>query len=393
MPGGPDSSGPSGPGSSGPGSSGPGGNGPTDPSGPGPHGGSWVAHGRRRWIAALLALALVAVAVVAVISLNRPAPEAQPAATQSEPPSPSPSEAPSPSETPSEAPPPAPAPPPPPEPIPDLPAVPMNVLVIGSDMRGVAKDAAAHTAATGEAMDHRSDTLMLVHVPADRRTLYIVSINRDTWVDIPGFGGGAKINAGLQYGGIDMTTQTVQQLLGITIDHTLMLDFGGLKVLVDGLGGIDVNVPIPFQSTHDTGHVFGPGVNHLDGQAALEFSRERYAFSDGDFQRVRNQQILLKAILSRLTAGGVLNDVNAVRSLVGFASCCLTVDKGFDPVQAAILAYSLRNLDVNAIGTMTLPTAGAGFVAGQSVLFPDYGAINAVGAALREGRIGEFAVP
>ena len=76
-----------------------------------------------------------------------------------------------------------------------------------------------------------------------------------------------------------------------------------------------------------------------------------------------------------------------------FASCCLTVNKGFDPVQAAILAYSLRNLDINAIGTMTLPTAGAGFVAGQSVLFPDYGAINAVGAALREGRIGEFAVP
>jgi LCP family protein required for cell wall assembly len=370
----------------------------SDPSGPGsaggsasaPHGDRWVAHGRRRWIAALLALVLVAAAVVAVISLNRPAPEAQPAATQSQTPSPTPSE--TPSETPPPPPPPAPAPPPPPEPIPDLPPVPMNVLVIGSDMRGIAKDAAAHTAATGEPMDHRSDTLMLVHVPADRRTLYIVSINRDTWVDIPGFGG-AKINAGLQYGGIDMTTQTVQQLLGITIDHTLMLDFGGLKVLVDGLGGIDVNVPIPFQSTHDTGHVFGPGVNHLDGQAALEFSRERYAFSDGDFQRVRNQQILLKAILARLTGGGGLNDVNAVRGLVNFASCCLTVDKGFDPVQAAILAYSLRNLDAGAIGTMTLPTAGSGFIAGQSVLFPDYGAINAVGAALREGRIGEFAVP
>ena len=361
----------------------------SDPSGPGPaggsasapHGDSWVAHGRRRWIAALLALVLVAAAVVAVISLNRPAPEAQPAATQSQTPSPTPSE------TPSETP-----PPPPPPPIPEHPAVPMNVLVIGSDMRGIAKDAAAHTAATGEPMDHRSDTLMLVHVPADRRTLYIVSINRDTWVDIPGFGG-AKINAGLQYGGIDMTTQTVQQLLGITIDHTLMLDFGGLKVLVDGLGGIDVNVPIPFQSTHDTGHVFGPGVNHLDGQAALEFSRERYAFSDGDFQRVRNQQILLRAVLARLTAGGTLNDVTAVRSLVDFASCCLTVDKSFDLVQAAILACSLRNLDVNAIGTMTLPTAGPGFVAGQSVLFPDYGAINAVGAALREGRIGDFAVP
>ena len=370
----PDGSDPSGPNASGP--------------APGPHNGSWVAHGRRRWIAALLALVLVAAAVVAVISLNRSGTEAQPAATQSESPSPSAT----PSETPSETPPPAPAPPPPPEPIPELPAAPMNVLVIGSDSRASARDAAAHTAATGEAMDHRSDTLMLVHVPADRRTLYIISNNRDRWVDIPVFGG-AKINAGLQYGGIDMTTQTVQSLFGITIDHTVMLDFHGFRGMVDGLGGIDVNVPIPFQSTHDTGHVFGPGVNHLDGQSALEFARERYAFSDGDFQRVRNQQILLKAILARLTGGGGLNDVNAVRGLVDFASCCLTVDRGFDPVQAAILAYSLRNLDVNAIGTMTLPTAGSGFIAGQSVLFPDYGAINAVGAALREGRIGEFAVP
>lgn len=357
----------------------------TSPSGPHPRSLGWVAHGRRRWIAALLALVLVAVGVVAVHSLDRAGREAaQPAATQSETPSPSPT----PTETPSKTAPPV----PPPPPIPQHPAVAMNVLVIGSDMRGIAKDAAAHTDATGKPMDHRSDVLMLVHVPAHRRSLYIVSMNRDMWVDIPGFGGG-KINAGLQYGGVDMTTQTVQQLFGITVDHTLMLDFGGFKLLVDGLGGIDVNVPVPFQSTHDTGHVFGPGVNHLNGQAALEFSRERYAFVDGDLQRVRNQQILLRAVLARLTAGRALNDVTAVRSLVNFASCCLTVNKGFNPAQAAILAYSLRNLNAKAIGTMTLPTAGPGFIAGQSVLLPDYGAIAAVGAALREGRIGELAVP
>lgn len=371
----------------------PGGSDPSGATGPGPsdahpHGLAWVAHGRRRWIAALLALVLAAAAVVAVVSLNRAGSEAQPAATQSQSETPSPT----PSETPSETTPAPPPPPPPPPPIPELPAAPMNVLVIGSDMRGNAREAAAHTAATGQPQDQRADTLMVVHVPADRRALYIVSINRDTWVDIPGFGG-AKINSGLQYGGIVMQTAAVQSLLGITIDHTLMMDFHGLKVLVDGLGGIDVNVPIAFQSTHDTGHVFAAGVNHLDGQSALEFSRERYAFVDGDFQRVRNQQILLRAILARLTAGGALNDVNAVRGLVDFAACCLTVDRAFDPVQAAILAYSLRNLDVNAIGTMTLPTAGPGFVAGQSVLFPDYGGVAAVGAALREGRIAEFARP
>ena len=349
---------------------------------------AWMfALGRRRWIAALVALVLVVAAGVAVFSLNRAGQEAQPAATQTQPPSPTPTP------TPSETPPPAPAPPPPPAPIPDLPAVPMNILVIGSDTRDTpARDAAAHTAATGEPQDQRADTLMVVHVPADRRNLYLISINRDNWVDIPGFGS-AKINAGLQYGGIDMQTAAVQQLLGITIDHTLMLDFGGFKLLVDGLGGIDVNVPMAFQSSIETQHVFSAGVNHLDGQAALEFSRERYAFSDGDFQRVRDQQIMLRAILARLTGGGALNDVTAVRSLVDFASCCLTVDRAFDPVQAAILAYSLRNLDVNAIGTMTLPTLGSGFVAGQSVLFPDYAGIAAVGAALREGRIGDFAKP
>jgi len=169
-----------------------------------------LALGRRRWIAALVALVLVVAAGVAVFSLNRAGQEAQPAATQTQPPSPTPTP------TPSETPPPAPAPPPPPAPIPDLPAVPMNILVIGSDIRDTpARDAAAHTAATGEPQDQRADTLMVVHVPADRRNLYLISINRDNWVDIPGFGS-AKINAGLQYGGIDMETATVQQLLAST---------------------------------------------------------------------------------------------------------------------------------------------------------------------------------
>lgn len=344
--------------------------------------------GRHRWIAAVLALALVAVAVVVIFNLNtnlnRTGTEALPVVTQD------PSPTATPSETPSETPPPA--PPPPPPPIPELPATAMNILVVGSDSRGNAREEAAHTANTGEQSDHRSDTLMVVHVPADRRSLYVVSINRDLWVDIPNYGA-AKINAALQLGGLDLVDRTVEQLFGIQLNHTLMMDFNGFRALIDGLGGIDVNVTVPFQSTHETRHSFPPGVNHLSGQPALEFARERYAFPDGDFQRVRNQQTLLKAILSRLTAGGALHDVTAVRSLVDFAACCLTVDGGFDAVQAAILAYSLRDLDPAAIGTMTLPTAGSGTIAGQSVLLPDYGAINAVGAALRDGRIGEFAQP
>lgn len=365
---------------------GPGRSGP-DPAVPGgPKTGLILGLKRRQILALVLTVVLVAVVAVSTLIFTRPAAEvAAPVPTVTE----TPSATPTPTEPP---PPPAPAAPPPPEPIPELPAAAMNVLLIGSDSRASARDQEAHTAATGEPQDQRADVLMVVHVPADRRTLYVVSIMRDMWVEIPGYGG-AKVNTALQIGGIDMTARTVESLLGIRLDHTLMLDFNGLKALTDGLGGIDVNVPFPFQSTHDTGHVFSAGVNHLDGQAALEFSRERYAFADGDYHRVQNQRILLRAILAKLTAGGALNDVNAVRSLAGFAACCLTVNRGFDPVQVAILAYSLRNLDVNAIGTMTLPTAGAGFAAGQSVIFPDYGGIAAVGAALRDGTIGQYAVP
>lgn len=345
------------------------------------------ALGRRRWIAVLLALALAVVAGVAAVNLSRTGTSSAPPAMAQDLPLPVTE---SPTATADVVPSPAaPLPPPPPEPIPELAAPAMNILVIGSDSRANARDAAAATAATGESMDHRADTLMVAHIPADRRSLSLISINRDLWVEIPDYGG-AKINSALEVGGIDLTARTVESLLGISIGHTVMLDFHGFKVLTDGLGGIDVPVALPFQSTHDTGHVFTPGINHLDGQAALEFARERYAFVDGDFQRVRNQQVLLRAILARLTAGGALNDVNAVRSVVEFARCCLTVNKGFDPLQVAVLAYSLRNLDAAAIGTMTLPTAGAGFVAGQSVLFPDYGGIAAVGAALREDRIAEF---
>lgn len=363
-----------------------------DPIGPGQSGPDPTARAglnRRQIIALVLAVVLVAAVAVSALIFTRPtANVAAPAPTASDTATATPT--PTPSETP--PPPPAPVAPPPPEPIAELPAAPMNVLVIGSDSRANAREQEAHTAATGESQDHRSDVLMVVHVPADRHNLYIISIMRDLWVEIPGYGG-SKVNAALEIGGIDLTARTVESLLGIHVDHTLMLDFNGFRGLTDGLGGIDVNVPFPFQSTHDTGHVFSGGVNHLDGQAALEFSRERYAFSDGDYQRVQNQRIMLRAILAKLTAGGALNDVNAVRSLVGFAACCLTVDRGFDPVQVAILAYSLRNLDVNAIGTMTLPTAGTGFAAGQSVVFPDYGGINAVGAALRDGSIGQYAVP
>ncbi len=355
------------------------------PGTPGPGNAAPTGLKRRRLIAALLSVLLVAVVAVSAVLFSRPASEvAAPAPTASETPTPTPSET-------TPPPPPAPAPPPPPEPIAELPAAPMTVLLIGSDSRENAREQEAAARASGAYQDQRADSLMLVHVPADRRSVHVVSIMRDLYVNIPGYGY-SKINDSLLVGGIPLVMQTVGQLMGTSIDHTIMLDFNGFRSLTDNLGGIDVDVTVPFQSTHDTGHVFTPGINHLDGQAALEFVRERYAFVDGDYQRVRNQQTYLRAVLARLTAGGALNDVTAVRALVGFAGNYLTVNQGFDPVSVAILAYAMRGIDPNSIVSMTLPTAGAGMApGGASVVFPDYGGIAAMAAAMREGRLPEYA--
>ncbi|WP_332602681.1 LCP family protein [Arthrobacter sp. S2(2024)] len=341
-------------------------------------------NGRRRlWLAAGLAVLLALVVVLAaVIAGSNKTPSSAPS-------SPSPTATPTPSATqtrkPTAA---APAPAPAPPTIPELPAAPMNILVIGSDSRENAKEENNQTITTGQASDQRSDCLMLIHVPADRHKVYGISIMRDNWVDIPGYGA-SKVNSALGLGGTPLVVRTVESLLGAHVDHTVMLDFHGFKLLTDALGGIDVNVTLPFTSTIETQHQFVAGINHLDGQAALEFVRERHAFVDGDYQRVRDQQTFLRALLVKLS-GGVQNPAG-VLGLVQFAANDLTVDDGFDPMSVAILAYGLRTVDPTASVFFTLPTAGTGTSPdGQSIVLPDYAGIGEVAAALRDDTLPQY---
>ncbi len=97
--------------------------------------------------------------------------------------------------------------------------------------------------------EHRSDTIMLVHIPADRNTVQLVSIPRDTWTKIDGYPSDnhhAKINAAFAYGGPSLAVKTVQDLTGITIDHLAIIDWVGFKDLTTALGGVRVFVPRTF---------------------------------------------------------------------------------------------------------------------------------------------------
>ncbi|WP_077488437.1 LCP family protein [Sinomonas mesophila] len=342
-----------------------------------------VPWGSRRIAAVSTAAVLLLAALVATVLLTMQRsnpPTASPTTTSA-----------SPSETPTPTPTPETPPPPPPPTLPELPPGVLNVLVIGSDIRGNAREAADRQAATGERADHRADMLMLMHIPADRQRAYGISIMRDTWVSIPGYGQ-SKVNASLEIGGPPLVVETVGTLLNTRIDHYVMIDFEGFKVLTDALGGIDVDVAVPFTATHDTGHTFTPGINRLGGQAALEFVRERYAFIDGDYQRVRNQQAFVRGIMAHMLGTGKVMDPASAIGVIGAVAPYVTTEPGFDAMAMATLAFGLRGIDPAASVFFTLPTAGTGFSAdGQSIVLPDYAGIAAVRDALAVDGMAAYA--
>lgn len=254
----------------------------------------------------------------------------------------------------------------------------VNFLLLGTDLRGDAAGAAE----LGLPSDQRSDALMLLHIPADRQHVYGMSLMRDLWVDIPGHGS-AKINAALAYGGVPLLVQTVESMFGQRIDHVAMVNFSGFKGLTDALGGVNVNVAVPFASSHGDRHLFKAGPNKLNGTRALQFVRERNAFSDGDYQRVRNQQAYLRAVLSRvLTPETLANPVRVQKALASVAPY-LSVDKGLDAFTVASLAASLRHVGRGDMVFFTLPSAGIGTSAdGQSIVLVDSAAVAAIRTAL-----------
>ena len=262
---------------------------------------------------------------------------------------------------------------------------PLNILLIGSDSRG----ATAEEAMSGAGSDQRADSLMLVHIPAGRSKIYSISLMRDLWVGIPDHGN-AKINAALAFGGVPLMVQTVESIFGQRIDHVAMIGFDGFVGMTDALGGVDVDVPAPFVSYVDQ-IAFTAGPNPLDGKQALEFVRERYAFADGDYQRVRNQQAFVKALLGKnLSADSLLTPFkvhNAVSALAPFIS----VDGGLDAAALASLAVELRDVRPRDMLMFTLPTRGIGTSTdGQSIVLPDPGAIGALSAALAADTLGDY---
>jgi LCP family protein required for cell wall assembly len=192
----------------------------------------------------------------------------------------------------------------------------------------------------------------------------MLSLPRDLWVSIPGAGEG-KINSAYLIGeahgqGAALARQTVSNLLGITIDYTVVIDFAGFRSLIDALGGVPVDVPQELYDrqfpTDDYGYTvahFRPGVDVMDGARALMFSRIRHP--DSDFQRMRRQQLVLQGIARKLRERGALANLHAADQIT--AALRPFVQTDLPPALALDLLWSMRSLDPGQVSKLVADTS------------------------------------
>lgn len=234
----------------------------------------------------------------------------------------------------------------------------------------------------------RTDTIMLVHIPEQHNRAYLVSIPRDTYVDIPGHGQN-KINAAYSLGGPALFVQTVEQLSGIRIDHLALIDWSGFEVLTDALGGVPMHFdePVPVA---DGGSALSAGDHVLSGSEALQYVRERKQLPGGDFDRVKRQQNYLRALMTELLSTGTLTSPSTILDVSGVIGKTARVDEELSTTDMVSLGYSMRNLRADNVTFLTVPTAGTGWAGPQSIVVYDEPRAQQLWKALLEDDMDSF---
>ena len=247
----------------------------------------------------------------------------------------------------------------------------MNLLLVGNDSRARLSEEQMDELSTGDNAGINTDTMILVHVPADGTKASFVSFPRDSYVEIPGYGWD-KLNAAYAYGyqyeaadgasdkarqasGAQLLVQTISSLTGLQIDHYAEVDLLGFFNLSSVVGGVQVNLCEAVDDSEWSGAVFDAGVQTISGADALKFVRQRHGLPRGDFDRIVRQQVFIAGVLRKMLSDEVMLDLGKQRELVEAASRSLTIDQGLDLFQ---LAEQMQSVTAGSIEFQTIPYVG-----------------------------------
>jgi LCP family protein required for cell wall assembly len=260
-------------------------------------------------------------------------------------------------------------------------------LLMGTDSRS--SEPTTGTGATAPDFvpgSQRSDAILLVRVAGDKAHASVVSIPRDSWVPIPGHGSN-KINAAYSFGGPTLLVQTVEAMTHVRIDHFAVIDFAGFQAMTDSVGGIDVQISAPSSSR---GVTFHAGLNHLNGEQALIYVRQRYDLPRGDLDRVQRQQNALRALMDKAASSGLLSNPLRTYDLVDAVSRSVGVDDSLSNGGLRSLVFDLRNMRSSGVMFMTAPVAGLGWEGSQSVVYLEPNKSSALWQAVNTDRVGDY---
>lgn len=261
----------------------------------------------------------------------------------------------------------------------------INVLLLGTDAgsgrntdgQSILDDAASGDWPTGK---YRSDATMIAHIPADRGTVTVMSIPRDSYVTIHDRtgrpAGQNKINAALSLHGPSGALATVENLTDLRIDHVAMIDWDGFQAITDALGGVEM--------TTDTGR------REFDGAEALEYVRERYTVEGGDFGRIDRQQNFMRAVMAQLLTNGTMTNPVKLTRTVRAVTQNLAVDEDWSNGDIRSLALSMRSVRSADVRFLTVPVLGTDMVDGASIVRLDDARFAELFAAVGDDSIDRY---
>ncbi len=227
---------------------------------------------------------------------------------------------------------------------------PLNVLLAGVDQRSGLTRHQQLALHVGNAVSSNSDTMMLIHVSGDRSRVTVISIPRDSWVNIPGHGM-SKINAAYGLGGPKLVVKTVEENTGLTINDFVQVNFLGFVRVIDALGGVNICLPFAVDDSYSGLHL-SKGVHHVSGITALAYARDRHSFATSDLARIQDQQRLLSSLLSEAISSGTLANPVKLNRFLRAALSAIKVDQGLN---VAALADQMRGISASNVRFMTVP--------------------------------------